>query len=599
MIGDQCQYGLKSRDEQGEGPAKKFTGFMTNSPCVAFQLKRSCPNRIGYQVRRHVQLQGGRTRAAQVYPPELCKVICTGLMNQIEADKRGQYLFLNVEYSDERSSQEFMNIAKELSKKYKTVEEDNDVALEIAWDDVSGAALNPKEVGRARMEEIKFVRDRDLYEKVPKSECYNRAGRAPISVRWIDINNRDESNPNYRSRLVAREIHTHRRDDLFAATFPFEALKVILSMTTIGNRGEIAMTHDISRVFFHARAKRDVYVQLPKEDTMPGEENLCGKLKYSMHGTRDVAQNWYQEYSDQLIQIGFHQGKASLRVFLHPGKGVRTYVHGDDYVSTGKPECLKWMRAQLDKNYAVKTQTLGPGEENERQRKILNRIVTWDDTEGITYEADPRHVEITLRQLKLESAKAVTTPGIREEGRTSDDHQVALGDKETTSYKALVAHCNYLAPDRPDIAFAVEELAKAMSKPTIGDLQRLKRLARYLDGNPRLLLNVQWQPLQSTVTTYSDADWAGCRDSRKSIAGGCFITRYHSIKGWSKTRSLIVLSSGESELYASSKASAETMGVFAMLKDLGWRMHGEVWGGDANATLGVINRKGLGKTRQI
>ena len=40
------------------------------------------------------------------------------------------------------------------------------------------------------------------------------------------------------------------------------------------------MVNDISRAFFHAKAKRDVYVQLPKEDTMAGEEQKRGKLKY-------------------------------------------------------------------------------------------------------------------------------------------------------------------------------------------------------------------------------------------------------------------------------------------------------------------------------
>ena len=59
VIGDQCRYGLRPRDEQGEGAAKEPTGFMKNPPCVAVQLKRSCPNRAGYQVHRHVQVQGG------------------------------------------------------------------------------------------------------------------------------------------------------------------------------------------------------------------------------------------------------------------------------------------------------------------------------------------------------------------------------------------------------------------------------------------------------------------------------------------------------------------------------------------------------------
>ena len=67
------------------------------------------------------------------------------------------------------------------------------------------------------------------------------------------------------------------------------------------------MVNDISRAFFHAKAKRDVYVQLATEDKLPGEEGMCGKLRYSMHGTRDAAQNWYEEYSGELKEMGFTQ----------------------------------------------------------------------------------------------------------------------------------------------------------------------------------------------------------------------------------------------------------------------------------------------------
>ena len=140
----------------------------------------------------------------------------------------------------------------------------------------------------------------------------------PIIVRWIDINKGDSQSPNYRSRIVARELNTRNRDDLFAATPPLEALKIILSMTAIANKGEVVMINDISRAFFHAKVERDVYVELPEEDRKPGEEHLCGKLRFSMYGTRDAAQNWYKEYSQQLVKIGFTQGIASPMHFLSP-----------------------------------------------------------------------------------------------------------------------------------------------------------------------------------------------------------------------------------------------------------------------------------------
>ena len=72
----------------------------------------------------------------------------------------------------------------------------------------------------------------------------------------------------------------------------------------------------------------------------------------------------------------------------------------------------------------------------------------------------------------------------------------------------------------------------------------------------------------------------------------------HLLKGWSKTQTLIALSSGESELYATLKAASEGLGIISVAKDLGWKLDGEVWG-DASAALGIIKRRGLGKTRHI
>ena len=72
----------------------------------------------------------------------------------------------------------------------------------------------------------------------------------------------------------------------------------------------------------------------------------------------------------------------------------------------------------------------------------------------------------------------------------------------------------------------------------------------------------------------------------------------HTIKGWIQTQSLIALSSGESELYATLKAVAETLEMLSMLKDLGWKLGGEIWS-DANAAIGIIQLNGLGKVRHI
>ena len=223
---------------------------------------------------------------------------------------------------------------------------------------------------------------------------------------------------------------------------------MILSMTATSNRGETIMINDVSRAFFHAKAKRPVFVQLADEDQEDGQEQMCGRLNFSMYGTRDAAQNWYEEYSQHLLNMGFSQGLATPCVFYHREKGIRTYVHGDDYVSTGKTENLQWMEARLEEKYQIKTQLLGPEKNQEKEVRILNRIVTWDQQRGLRYEADPRHVEILIKQLELEEAKEVATPGTKEEGRTQEKHKEPLNEENTSKYRALVARCNYIAPDR-------------------------------------------------------------------------------------------------------------------------------------------------------
>ena len=293
-IGDQCQYGLKAKDGNQEGPARKSTGFLTNSPCIAKQLCKRCPNRSGQEIHKHIRLEAGRAGKAQVYPNALCEVICKGIRDQFEADRAGQFFTMSVMNGNNTTSKDLDKERREMEDKYKIVEEDDPEEIECAWDDVSGAALDPQKVKQARREEIEYVRKMSLYKKVPVKEGVARTGRQPISVRWIDINKGDSTNPNYRSRLVAGEINTHKREDLFAATPPLEALKTIVSMTTTANKGEVLMINDISRAFFHAKVKRDVYVQLAEEDKVNGEEHMRGKI--------ELLDVWYTRRCTNLVR---------------------------------------------------------------------------------------------------------------------------------------------------------------------------------------------------------------------------------------------------------------------------------------------------------
>ena len=92
------------------------------------------------------------------------------------------------------------------------------------WDDVSGEPLDTEGVLQARKEELVEVHKHGVYKKVPISQCLERTGKPPIGTRWVDINKGDNVHPEFRSRVVGQEIKVDKRDDLFAATPPLEAM---------------------------------------------------------------------------------------------------------------------------------------------------------------------------------------------------------------------------------------------------------------------------------------------------------------------------------------------------------------------------------------
>ena len=76
---------------------------------------------------------------------------------------------------------------------------------------------------------IKF-RKHNVYTKVPLQECWEKTGVQPVGTRWVDVNKGDKLHPEYRSMLVAQEIKVDKREDLFAATPPLEAKKMLMSL---------------------------------------------------------------------------------------------------------------------------------------------------------------------------------------------------------------------------------------------------------------------------------------------------------------------------------------------------------------------------------
>ena len=618
---DFCMVGMETTDADGNAaPAKKRTAVVTNSSAIATVLREAqC-----HGLHKHEVLLNGKAGPCQQYPDKFCKLVCEGVRREMDTVEWKNRLLKTLDITT--SFGQLMAVQQRLEEALPPEEDPFARLYEGAdfFDDVSGMPLDKKMASEARRTEIEYFRHMGVYMKV-RREPWMKV----ITTRWLDTNKGDAENPSYRARLVGRELNLEKKPELFAAPPPTESLRMLLSICAsnqyLTNPEErfVVMSNDVRRAYFYAPASRPIFVQIPAEDWMEGDEGYVGQLNLSLYGTRDAALNWTKTYTEFLISIGFEAGRASPCNFVHRQRSISLTVHGDDFTSTGTEANLRWLDGQLKSKFDIKTDVLGPRESHVQQVRVLNRVLTWTP-EGIQYEADQRHAEILIKAMDV--SKGTVTPGTKEDmakagspnatalkGNGEDvellkvedfeddgdkEASTALGAADASTFRALAARANYLAQDRPEIQYAVKEIARRMATPTGRDWALLKRLARYLVTAPRGVLQFWWQEMPKQLDVFVDSDFAGCKSTARSTSGGAARWGWHTVKSWSATQATIALSSGEAELYSIVKGASQTLGLIAMAADFGYEVKGTIHT-DANAAIGIASRQGLGKTRHV
>jgi hypothetical protein len=485
------------------------------------------------------------------------------------------------------------------------VNQEQDGGYEDYYDEKTGMELDAKKVREARSEEIEFMKSILLYDVASEEECWEVTGKGPISTKWVDVNKGTEDAQEVRCRLVARDFKPKgekEREDLFAATPPLEAKKLLFRMAA-GQVGATAaecvklMFIDVKKAHLNGVVGEgvDVYIELPRE---AGAKGRCGKLRRWLYGMRPAASAWEKDYCDRFEAAGFRRGRAAPTVMYNPESGVRVVVHGDDFTFIGRDKELREVKELMETWYSLKVRgVLGPEAEDDKKITILGRELRWSEC-GLEYEADRRHATMIIEAMGLdERSKGLSCPYDKSE--QPEDEGDDMSKAEATEFRALAARANFLALDRLDIQFAVKELCRSMSSPKQGSWGSLKRLARYLLEKPRVVWNFGNDRGSSmTLEVYSDSDWAGCRKSRKSTSGGVVVLDGSVLKSWSSTQKTVATSSGEAEFYALTKAAAEGLGVQSVAADLGYELSLRVWV-DSTAARAVASRTGLGKVRHL
>ena len=244
------------------------------------------------------------------------------------------------------------------------------------WDDAKGGWLDPVLVRKAREEEMQYVKKHAVYEKVPMTQCWKETGKNPIKTGWADTNKGTSECPNIRSRWVAKEYNTGPRPDLFSAASPLEGVKLVISeAASSSQKGTVLLVIDVRRAYFHAKARRRAYIELPEGDGGGPGSRQCGLLRKSLYGTCDAAQNWDCELRLFLEEIGLRRRQASMCLYSEEARGISASVHGDDVTVKASREDGERLIRKFKERYEIKTQMIGEAADLDKQLQIFNRTV--------------------------------------------------------------------------------------------------------------------------------------------------------------------------------------------------------------------------------
>ncbi|XP_039778394.1 uncharacterized mitochondrial protein AtMg00810-like [Panicum virgatum] len=137
---------------------------------------------------------------------------------------------------------------------------------------------------------------------------------------------------------------------------------------------------------------------------------------------------------------------------------------------------------------------------------------------------------------------------------------------DPTEYQSPVGALQYLTLTRPDLTYAVQQFFLFMHDPREPHLALVKRILRYVKGTLSAGLHISTGPVDKLVA-YSDADWAGCPDSRRSTSGFCVFLGDSLVSWSSKRQSTVSRSSAEAEYRAVAHVVAECCWLRQLLQE--------------------------------
>nr|GEY38524.1 retrovirus-related Pol polyprotein from transposon TNT 1-94 [Tanacetum cinerariifolium] len=284
-------------------------------------------------------------------------------------------------------------------------------------------------------------------------------------------------------------------------------------------------------MFLNGNLREEVYISQPDGFVDQDNPNHVYKLKKTLYGLKQAPRAWYDMLSSLLIFQDFSKGSVDPTLFIRRNSNdlllVQIYVDDIIFVASTPELCDLFGKLICSK---FKMSMMG---------KISFSL-------GLQISQSPRGIFINQSKYALESLKKygfescdpVDTP-IVEKSKLDDDKKG----------KSLIHHI-------------------IVARPTEKHIHAVKRIFRYLCGTINRGL---WYLKDSSValTTFADADHAGCQDTRRSTSGSLQFLGDRLVSWSSKSQKNATISSTEAEYISLSGCCAQILWMRSQLTDYG------------------------------
>lgn len=315
---------------------------------------------------------------------------------------------------------------------------------------------------------------------------------------------------------------------------------------------------DVQNAFLHGELEETVFMHQPPGFVNQQYPNHVCKLRKAIYGLKQAPRAWNARFAKFLHSLGFQSCKtdASLFVCRNGTKMAYILLYVDDIVLTASDHTfLQWIIDSLKTEF--------PMTDMGKLSYFLGIKAVFNE-KGL-FLSQEAYAQDIISRAGMKDCKPCNTP-VDLNSKLSAD----VGDlvSDPTAYRSLAGALQYLTFTRPEISYAVHQICLFMHSQRQPHLQALKRIIRYIQGTKSHGLQLIKGSI-NTLTAYSDADWAGCPDTRRSTSGYCVYLGSNLVSWSSKRQQTVSRSSAEAEYKGVANTVAELCWIRNLLLELG------------------------------